>query len=294
MEYLKLYCMHPNVEYLMKTGYGFLINEEYDGYWGTRLTLSASPYINWKSNNLLKMLGLNKAEFKALQGKEKTYIKYRMWKDRFPAYSLDKLLILADAFGYEFGTAEHIAETTGMKLLRIARYISESKLNLRDYCDYTEQCIKLKYDLHDTAIAFPNDFPEIHTRLSNIIKYGDAEGLKEVFRRNMEQRKALEFSGENLFIRQPDSYEEIVAEGSALHHCVGGYAERHALGKLNIMFIRSRDEPEKPFYTMEVSTAGKIVQVRGERNCPPTKEVAELVENYKKYLKSNRKERKTA
>lgn len=35
MEYLRLFCRHPNVEYLMKTGYGFLITEEYGGYWET-------------------------------------------------------------------------------------------------------------------------------------------------------------------------------------------------------------------------------------------------------------------
>ena len=101
----------------------------------------------------------------------------------------------------------------------------------------------------------------------------------------MEQRKQLEYEGKELMIRQPSSFDEIVNEGARLHHCVAGYAERHALGKLHIMFIRRKDDPEKPYYTMEVDTKGEIVQVRGDRNCDPTEEVAELISSYKEYLK---------
>ena len=286
MEYLGLYCKHPNVEYLIKQGYGFLISEEYFGYWGTHTRLSISPLINWKSNNLLKMLGLNKNEFKALHGRERLYPDYRMWRDRFPKYSIEDILQIAYAFGYEYGTAERFVEATGLKLRRLARYLYGNEIRPRDYNDYIGQCKKLKYNLHDTAISMPHDFNAMHTRLSNIIKYGNSEGLSAVFRKHIEKRRQLEFYGMDLFIRQPESFEEIIAEGKALHHCVGSYAERHSLGKLHIMFIRSKAEPDKPYYTMEVSVAGRIVQVRGERNCDPTQEVSTLIAAYTEYLKT--------
>lgn len=286
MEYLGLYCRHPNVEYLMKTGYDFLISEEYDGYWGTHTCLSVSPLINWKSNDLRKMLSLTKTEFKSLQGRETIYPCYMMWKKAYPKYSIEELIRIASVFRYEQGTAELLEKQTELKLRRIARYLSENNVNVLDYSDYIDQCIKLKYDLHDTAVSMPHNFLAMHTRLSNIIKYGNSEGLVPVFRQNMEQRRQLEFEGDSLFIRQPESFEEIVAEGNSLSHCVGGYAERHALGKLHIMFIRKKDEPEKPYYTMEVSISGKIIQVRGDRNCAPTEEVSDLIEMYKAHLET--------
>ena len=76
----------------------------------------------------------------------------------------------------------------------------------------------------------------------------------------------LEFATDEYFIRQPDSTDEIVVEGQKLSHCVGGYAERHATGKLTIMFLRQKSAPDEPYYTMEVSNDYKIVQCRGYKN----------------------------
>lgn len=97
-------------------------------------------------------------------------------------------------------------------------------------------------------------------------------------------------------IIQPKQLSDIAYEGKVLSHCVGGYAERHAKGALSIMFIRKKSEPDKPYYTMEVSADGKIVQVRGKRNIAPNKEVEDLIKGYKAYLEKifSDKRRKTA
>ena len=72
IEYLRLYCKHPNIEYLLKSGY-YPIEETVSGYWGGRISLSVWSGIDWKSNNLLKMLHLNRTEFSALKGNESYY-----------------------------------------------------------------------------------------------------------------------------------------------------------------------------------------------------------------------------
>lgn len=284
MSWLKLYIMHPNTEYLVKAGYSFLISEYDAGFYGGTTKLVADSCINWKTNNLLKMLGLNRSEFKALRGHESKYHAYRMWRFYYPKFKLNELLMISEVFGLENGTASRLTEGTGVSIKRIARYLSEGNINKRDYSDYIDQCKELKYDLHDTAVSMPHDFHAMHIRLSNIIKYGNSEGLTAVFKKNKELRNNLIYESGVFEIRQPENFEEIVAEGAALHHCVGGYAERHALGKLHIMFIRRKEEPDKPYYTMEVSTSGMIVQVRGFKNCDPTEEVKALVEKYKVYL----------
>ena len=131
--------------------------------------------------------------------------------------------------------------------------------------------------------------------MSELIKIKVSDEARAAFRENYPLRKKLEYRFGSLFIRQPESMNEIVEEGSLLHHCVGGYAKRHAHGKLHILFIRAADKPDVPYYTMEVSAAGEIVQVRGSHNRAPGKAVSQLVEAYRAYLaKIFKKERKTA
>ena len=297
IEYLHLYCRHPNLEYIMKSGYSALIGGYYTGFWGGIQHIAANRHINWKSNNLLKMLGLNRDEFKLLAGHEELYDEYVMWREHYPKTKPDDLLLIGSVFGHEYGTMERFIHATGMKPQRIARYLNEHDAEPRDYDDYLRQCAQLRYDLHDTAISMPHDFMAMHTRLSEMIKYNESQEARRKLKENMEYRKKLEFAHGGLFIRQPKNMTEIVYEGKRLHHCVGGYAQRHAYGKLHIMFIRRAEKPDVPFYTVEVDLFGEIVQVRGLRNCKTTTEVDAFMEAYKKHLAAvfgKEKRRKTA
>lgn len=294
MEYLRLYCKHPNVEYLMKSGYNHLIVEDCMGYWGG--TLSVCADIDWKSNDLLKMLRLNRTEFKLLKGSEGSYEAYIAWRKDHPKFKPDELLSVARVFGFDRGTAKRFSDATGVRIPRLARYLDEQKVKIIDYSDYIGQCRHFEYDMRDTAVCMPHDFQAMHTRLSEIIKYQHDENVRQEFSEQYSARKALEYEHNGIFLRQPESVDEITAEGKALKHCVGGYGERHAKGKLHILFIRNSAEPDTPFYTLELSTSGSIVQVRGLKNCAPTEEVKAFVEHYKKHIKPifKRKERISA
>lgn len=291
MEYLKFYIRHPNVEYLMKSGYGGVIGETETGYyWSVRKKLDAYHRINWKSNNLLKMLGLNRDDFKTLKGSEYIYEPYREWKEKYPKYKPSELLALSKVFNWNFGEAETFLLITGVRLPRLAEYLEGQGIMPHDYGDYLNQCRTLQYDLHDTAICMPRDFEKMHTRLSQLIEYRESEEQKRIFKTNYSARKSLEFSNGEFLIRQPNSIGEIIDEGAALEHCVGGYAERHARGELNIMFLREKSKPDEPFYTVEVSKKLKIVQCRGYRNNnadnPMPKAVEDFEKKYQEYLDS--------
>jgi len=288
MEYLHLYCKHRNVEYLVKSGYECVLEEYEPGYFmqGNAPYISAMSIINWKSNNLLKMLGLTRTEFKALQGKENLYPVYLAWKEAFPKCKPEELVMMASAFSYKINDMHRFCEITGLNAPRLALYLSSQNVRLRDYYDYLEQCRKLHYNPQDTAVSMPHDFRKLHDRLTEIIRYQTDKVHEQHLKEHISQRRNLEFQSGNLLIRQPESMSEIIAEGANLHHCVGGYAERHAEGKLHILFIRKKSAPDKSFYTMEVSTDGKIMQVRGLRNCDPVPEVCAFVKEYQCYLQS--------
>ena len=230
------------------------------------------------------MLNLNRTEFKTLQGNEEHYLDYMGWRETFPDYKPEELLLLCKAFGSEHGTAERFYKLTGLKIKRIARYLAENEIPSHDYQDYLDQCEKLQYNLCDTAINMPHHFAELHERLTEIIQYKASEIIRQHFAERIPGRRKLEFQDGNLMICQPNSMDNIIAEGKALHHCVAGYAERHAEGKLHILFIRQKESMETPFYTMEVRTDGKIVQVRGYKNCNLTPEIEKFIKKYKIYL----------
>lgn len=106
--------------------------------------------------------------------------------------------------------------------------------------------------LHDTFVAMYNE-QQRHWR-----EHREEQNRKELEKRaklnkvKIEFRKTLEFEDKDYLIRLPVNKNEIVKEGMELHHCVGGYAERHEAGDTTIMFLRKKSEPDKPFYTIEV------------------------------------------
>lgn len=295
IEYLGLYCKHPNLEYLMKQNFN-PIEECYTGFWGNVPKLTLSNNIDWKSNNLLEMLGLTRSEFKALKGQEHLYDAYKVNKEHFPKVTPEDLILISKVFGYEYGTLKRFLDATGATPQRMSRYLADNQINTRDYSDYLDQCKQLRYNTKDTAICFPHNFEAMHERLSATIEYQHDKAIKAEFAKHIEERKQLEFSDNDLMIVQPKQMADIAYEGKVLHHCVGGYAERHAKGALSIMFIRKKSEPDKPYYTMEVSSDGKIVQVRGKRNIAPDKDVDALIKDYETYLDKifSDKRRKTA
>ena len=92
------------------------------------------------------------------------------------------------------------------------------------------------------------------------------------------------------------SAEELYQEGQKLHHCVYSYLERFVTGKTAILLIRKADDPDTPFYTLELNEADMFVcQNRGLRNCAKTPEVQAFEDKWLDWAKAQKKEgRKTA
>lgn len=294
ISFLRLYCKFPNIEYLIESGYGELISVSFDYYYHSN-PVDVYGGIDLKSNDLRKMLRLTRTEFKLLQGHEdmyNLYIKYRICREQLPRLKPEELLEIADSpfYANDLITASQAAGTT---VMRMFHYLTDNNLSFVIYRDYIEQCRKLGYDMHDTAIGLPHDLLAAHERFSQIIMYEKAEKAKREFTKWFEKRKIFEYETDTLILRQPLCYEEIIAEGRALCHCVGGYAERHSEGKTNIFFIRKKSEPLKPYYTIEVA-AYHIVQCYGYKNnrtIAKPDEIKAFEQEYQKYLEELKYER---
>ena len=287
MLYLRLYVRNPNIEYLVKAGYWHLIEESKDYYVGN-FSVKVNHHVNLKSNNLLKMLGLNREEFRLLRGWEKRYENYIRYREELPQYSPRELMEITEAYGYAHRELGLQALKSGLSPLRMARYLNANNLEPGLYGDYIDQCCRLHYNFADTSVSFPKDFYAMHERLSELIKIRADEKTRRLFTKNYDGRRDFAYAEEDLFIRQPKSIEEIVNEGKVLHHCVGGYAERHAKGITNILFIRRKSEPYRPFYTVEIDNSGNIIQRYGMRNCPANDEIKQFEKRYLQYLQEGK------
>lgn len=91
-------------------------------------------------------------------------------------------------------------------------------------------------------------------------------GLEEA---NKERKEKWEFSNEKFSIVFPMKFSDVRQEGGSLHHCVGGYAERHIKNETTILFLRKNEEIDTSFYTIEIRLYGghyHVAQVHGACN----------------------------
>jgi len=156
-----------------------------------------------------------------------------------------------------------------------------------DWLEYTKWCKKLGYDLKNPFDLFPGNFYPVHDRVSAeyqakqdeiarkekeerdrqaaiaLAEYKKCveEALREIGKVNPLQ---MEYKG--LMIVMPESAEDIKLEGQTLNHCVGTYVDKVAKRETMILFIRKKEDPGQPYYTMEYRN-GKVAQCRGKRNC---------------------------
>ena len=71
-----------------------------------------------------------------------------------------------------------------------------------------------------------------------------------------------------------------------MDHCVGSYAENIAEGKSIILFIRQKDTPNIPYFTLQIDPKTfDVKQCRGFKNMGYDETIAEFLEKFKEHLK---------
>lgn len=75
-----------------------------------------------------------------------------------------------------------------------------------------------------------------------------------------------EFTDGEYSIIIPKQIEDLDIEGNTLHHCVGSFKEVVSSGKEIILFLRKKDSPNIPYYTIDLDTDGFIRQIHTSHN----------------------------
>lgn len=164
--------------------------------------------------------------------------------------------------------------------------------NLSDWFDLIDMLVENNMDWHSPHYVCPNDFERTHNELTEITnrkrererREADAKQKKELMEkcRGLVEERTEKFgdlliSNGTLHSVVMITYDDYHNEGSAMHHCVGGYFSRG-----DSLILSMRDNDGKRVETVEVNlTTFEILQSRGvcNKTTPQHDEIVELVES---------------
>lgn len=292
--YLQKASRYPILEKLIKSGFEEIV---------ARWLMNDGPRVTFKlrAKTIQKALDLNSDEMDYIRNSSNvadTYRSYLKFRSKLEVSgNFAQRVEKHERFGGTVDNIVEISRLTGLSHEKTMGYIGR-QTNGQDthacstaWLDYLKQCVKLDYNVRDTATCKPRNLWEAHNRLTKLISNKENTEMNDALVSRINSRKWLEFESGRFVVIQSQSVGEIIVEGERLNHCVGGYVDDHATGKTNIMFLRTKARPWKPFYTIEVDDKGVIRQCRGYGNNIPSKhgvpkpqEIKDFEAEYQKYL----------
>ena len=273
--YLRKYMKYPQAEYLIKAGLGKFV----------------------RSKMILELIGKDKKFCKWLLTNrqvlsENPYYIDVVIRSYKTGKSLDELQAYAEAVIIlkRQRNLPRLQRAFSNDLDQLLKYVSIQKTGVTTYNDYYTACTYLGLDMTIPKNRYPHDFKRWHD--IRIDEYRTAKALEDAEKRKelyaqfaivAEKYLPLQRNLHDTYIvviaRSP---AELIKESDILHHCVGrmNYDQRMIREESLIFFIRTADEPNKPFVTVEYSLATqKVLQCYGDHNSIPSQDVLEFVNN---------------
>jgi hypothetical protein len=152
-----------------------------------------------------------------------------------------------------------------------------------DIVTYLRDYARMAIDVYgDNYEKYPADLKAAHDDVTTIYRtrqqHIDAKKFADMIDKN------LEWKSKDYLVIYPETPELITQEGQKLRHCVGGYIQSVVRGECKIVFLRHKDEPEKPLITVEI-VGNNIRQARGYGNCAPKYDEKQALKDYAKEKK---------
>lgn len=279
--FLSIFERSSFLEYFIKMGLYNLANNYADNYY--------SESVNAKGKNMLEILKLSKQSINrliSLDGNIYTLKLLQLEESTGKQFSDDQITFMTQ-HSLDIDALNQVIRYTTVGraikyLIQNKNYSKKTNNTLHDWNDYIENCKVLKYDLKNEFILFPKHFKQAHDNVADLIIIKQNKKNDKLFaKRMLLANQDYNYETKKYTIKIPETTGEIINEGQQLHHCVGTYVDRILKGESLILFIRLVEEPEKPFYTMEIKQ-GKVTQVRGKNNNNITPEVNAFVEGFKR------------
>ena len=292
MGYCAQYLRYPAMENLVNAGLYRIVDQIADGFHVTKETMDR------KQVSPGKMLGLTKPELERA--------KKELWDlSELEAYKwllnrklqTDKREVKNWAIEKTHGDVAYVMkscdgdkgkERTMYQYLRkqASKYNRTMNWVAEIYMDYLHFAAEMRYDMSDHKNQFPHKLKEMHDRLAEQVEQQKNQHLDSKIKKVAAALERFAWEKEGLLIRPARSAAELSTEGKLLHHCVGTYAKSYAEGKKALFFIRRTEEPEIPYYTLELRERDMIVvQNHGDHNALQTPEIKEFEQKWLAWAK---------
>ncbi len=277
----------PSIESMGKMG---LLNLAYS-------LLNDREMIPLNTGSPAKQLGVDRLVMQKFVEANITYSQWYYWRKwRLELNDWEGFISFIDKFHGLRTIDEAMTACRSIKLDTLTRYLEKQswKYNKADalmyWSDYIQMAALNGLELeHNRNLIYPRDvkiehdrFLEMKDKIKNI-RY--EQGL-------LERAKLLEafaFEDDDYIIAPLRNVSDFLNESSVLNHCVKTYMQKCSSGETNIFGLRKKDEPEKPYFTVNISNHGKLIQNRGKCNCAPPKEVQDFVSKWLKRVQAKLK-----
>ncbi len=285
LPFLYAYLNHPRLEHLVKTGFYSLVSDIVYRY--------TCGNIDESQNRTHKILGVAAEDVDFLREIDVSIAALQIFQQYNGIKNRQKLLLWQIENQVEYNVLPILQHMTvhkavkyldsqyGFLRLRKTKYGAQRYKDMQElvteYRDYLEMCRKLKYDLKNSFVKYPADLQKAHDKAAKSMKHKANAIMRREFAavyKSIAGKYDFEKSG--MKIVYPKNPDDLVKEGHALHHCIGGYVERVADRKCIILFLRQCSDLQHPYYTIEIQ-GNRVIQVRGVGNCSATPEVDKFV-----------------
>lgn len=179
------------------------------------------------------------------------------------------------------------------KLINEFGYTAKPLFTYLDYCKTYEAIEDMYYlltEIYDYASMMSKISPKFdkyprHFLTTHKIAVRNYNRLKEEFD-EIEFKKHIKKDMEKSFGRYrfiyPESTQEIKDEAVSQNNCVASYIKNVLAGSCDILFLRTKENPDKSLVTIEVRQ-GKIVQAKQRFNDPVDAEQQEAIDKWNKW-----------
>jgi hemoglobin-like flavoprotein len=182
------------------------------------------------------------------------------------------------------------------------------KYNLKQthiYCDYIMFCVELGLDLIDSKNYNPKELQLMHDlrfseiealRLSSRMKESIKSRKERIIKKIETDMKIKEIAKKHLNIEYENEFYRIsvakdlrsfYTEAKLLKHCLykGGYPSKVARGRTLILYLRRKEDLDKPYITIEYDPKhNKVWQQYGYKDRMPDNETIKFIEEWNKNI----------
>lgn len=217
-------------------------------------------------------------------------------------YSIDENVMPEDldwctAHNVDPGNLRRIVRLLNISVHQAVEYLERVRVSqcfipksaVIEWYDYLNAAENIQADLSDKTVRYPSSLKREHDRASFKYQVIKDKNKEERFRKICkEYGETYSYESEKYQIVAPKDMQDLFEEGRRLNHCVGTYADRIAEGRTCVCFIRKKENPDQPYFTVEIAPdEERVRQIHGlsNRNVDRTRD-HELYQFLKKWAKA--------